>query len=88
MDKANNPRIAWAITGIDLNKVRVQMPVYRNKATSTSAPPVGHFYKGYYHTLVVAPEIKKEHYSFGLTEYTDRVDNVEGLIVKVRERLQ
>jgi flavoprotein len=29
------------------------MPVYRDKAAS--APPVGLFYKGYYHTLVMAP---------------------------------
>jgi flavoprotein len=39
--------------GISLNDIRAQMPVYRDKAAS--APPVGHFYKGYYHTLVMAP---------------------------------
>lgn len=39
--------------GLSLDKIREKMPVYRDKAAS--APPVGHFYKGYYHTLVVAP---------------------------------
>jgi flavoprotein len=39
--------------GIDLNMLREKMPVYRDKAAS--APPVGHFYKGYYHTFVMAP---------------------------------
>ena len=39
--------------GINLNDIREQMPVYRDK--TASSPPVGHFYKGYYHTLVVAP---------------------------------
>jgi flavoprotein len=39
--------------GIDLSDVRAVMPVYRDKAAS--APPVGHFYKGYYHTFVMAP---------------------------------
>lgn len=39
--------------GIDLKQVREHMPVYRDKAAS--APPVGHFYKGYYHTFVMAP---------------------------------
>jgi flavoprotein len=39
--------------GIDLSNVRAAMPVYRDKAAS--APPVGHFYKGYYHTFVMAP---------------------------------
>lgn len=39
--------------GIDLQNLRDKMPVYRDKAAS--APPVGHFYKGYYHTLVMAP---------------------------------
>jgi dihydromethanopterin reductase (acceptor) len=39
--------------GIDLADVRAAMPVYRDKAAS--APPVGHFYKGYYHTFVMAP---------------------------------
>jgi flavoprotein len=39
--------------GIDLTDVRAAMPVYRDKAAS--APPVGHFYKGYYHTFVMAP---------------------------------
>jgi flavoprotein len=39
--------------GIDLKDVRAKMPVYRDKAAS--APPVGHFYKGYYHTFVMAP---------------------------------
>lgn len=38
---------------IDLNDVRAKLPVYRDKAAS--APPVGHFYKGYYHTFVMAP---------------------------------
>jgi len=39
--------------GIDINRLREKMPVYRDKAAS--APPVGHFYKGYYHTFVMAP---------------------------------
>lgn len=39
--------------GIHLDDVRKKMPVYRDKAAS--APPVGHFYKGYYHTFVMAP---------------------------------
>ncbi|MGR9054207.1 MAG: flavoprotein, partial [Gammaproteobacteria bacterium] len=39
--------------GIDLAEIRDIMPVYRDKAAS--APPVGHFYKGYYHTFVMAP---------------------------------
>lgn len=38
---------------IDLHTLRNTMPVYRDKAASS--PPVGHFYKGYYHTLVMAP---------------------------------
>lgn len=39
--------------GVDLTDIRAVMPVYRDKAAS--APPVGHFYKGYYHTFVMAP---------------------------------
>lgn len=39
--------------GIDLSDVRAKMPVYRDK--TASSPPVGHFYKGYYHTFVMAP---------------------------------
>ncbi|MCK9345475.1 MAG: flavoprotein [Candidatus Pacebacteria bacterium] len=39
--------------GINLDDVRKKMSVYRDKAAS--APPVGHFYKGYYHTFVMAP---------------------------------
>lgn len=39
--------------GIKLDDIRKKMPVYRDKAAS--APPVGHFYKGYYHTFVMAP---------------------------------
>jgi len=39
--------------GIKLDDVRKKMPVYRDK--TASAPPVGHFYKGYYHTFVMAP---------------------------------
>jgi dihydromethanopterin reductase (acceptor) len=39
--------------GISLNEIRKKMPVYRDK--TASAPPVGHFYKGYYHTFVMAP---------------------------------
>jgi dihydromethanopterin reductase (acceptor) len=38
---------------IDLSDIRARMPVYRDKAAS--APPVGHFYKGHYHTFVMAP---------------------------------
>lgn len=39
--------------GVKLDDVRSKMPVYRDKAAS--APPVGLFYKGYYHTFVMAP---------------------------------
>ena len=39
--------------GIPLESLKQRMPVYRDKAAS--APPVGLFYKGYYHTLVMAP---------------------------------
>jgi flavoprotein len=39
--------------GINLDNIRKKMPVYRDK--SASAPPVGHFYKGHYHTFVMAP---------------------------------
>lgn len=39
--------------GIKLDEIRQKMPVYRDKAAS--APPVGLFYKGYYHTFVMAP---------------------------------
>ena len=39
--------------GVDLADIRAVMPVYRDKAASS--PPVGHFYKGYYHTFVLAP---------------------------------
>lgn len=38
---------------IPLTELKNRMPVYRDKAAS--APPVGLFYKGYYHTLVMAP---------------------------------
>lgn len=38
---------------IDLADIRAVMPVYRDKAASS--PPVGHFYKGYYHSFVLAP---------------------------------
>ncbi len=38
---------------IDINSLRQNMPVYRDKAAS--APPVGLFYTGYYHTFVMAP---------------------------------
>lgn len=39
--------------GINLGDIKNKLPVYRDKAAS--APPVGLFYKGYYHTLVMAP---------------------------------
>ncbi len=39
--------------GIALDDIRAKFPVYRDK--SASCPPVGHFYKGYYHTFVMAP---------------------------------
>jgi flavoprotein len=39
--------------GIDLKEIREKMPVYRDK--TASSPPVGLFYKGYYHTFVMAP---------------------------------
>lgn len=39
--------------GVSLDQVRAVHPVYRDK--TASSPPVGHFYKGYYHTFVMAP---------------------------------
>ncbi len=39
--------------GIDIKKLTYSMPIYRDKAAS--APPVGLFYKNYYHTFVMAP---------------------------------
>ncbi len=39
--------------GISLGDLREKMPVYRDK--TASCPPVGLFYKGYYHTFVLAP---------------------------------
>ncbi len=39
--------------GIHINDLRDQVRIYRDKAAS--APPVGLFYKNYYHTLIVAP---------------------------------
>jgi len=39
--------------GINVKEIREKLPVYRDKAAS--APPVGLFYKGYYHTFVMAP---------------------------------
>lgn len=39
--------------GISLNDLKDKLPIYRDKAAS--APPVGLFYKGYYHTFVMAP---------------------------------
>lgn len=39
--------------GIEINDIRAKHSVYRDKAAS--APPVGHFYKGVYHTFIMAP---------------------------------
>ncbi len=39
--------------GVSLATLRARFSVYRDK--TASAPPVGLFYKGYYHTLVMAP---------------------------------
>ena len=39
--------------GISLTDLKDKLPVYRDKADS--APPVGLFYTGHYHTLVMAP---------------------------------
>lgn len=39
--------------GFKLTDLQARMPVYRDKAAS--APPVGLFYKNYYHTLILAP---------------------------------
>ncbi len=39
--------------GIHINDLRNRVRIYRDKAAS--APPVGLFYKGYYHTLIIAP---------------------------------
>jgi flavoprotein len=38
---------------IDIKTLRPDIPIYRDK--SASSPPVGLFYKNYYHTLVIAP---------------------------------
>ena len=38
---------------IDISDIRKKFPVYRDK--TASSPPVGHFYKGHYHTFVMAP---------------------------------
>ncbi|MGR8997698.1 MAG: hypothetical protein ACU88J_01445 [Gammaproteobacteria bacterium] len=55
--------------GMNLYDIRKKMPVYRDK--TASSPPVGHFYKGYYHTF----------------EYTTVVKSADELIVTVKERL-
>jgi dihydromethanopterin reductase (acceptor) len=39
--------------GANIDDIKKRMPVYRDRAAS--APPVGLFYKAYYHTLVIAP---------------------------------
>ncbi len=39
--------------GINIKELSDIMPIYRDKAAS--APPVGLFYKNYYHTFVMAP---------------------------------
>jgi dihydromethanopterin reductase (acceptor) len=39
--------------GFSLDDVRAKHPVYRDK--TASSPPVGHFYKGYYHPFAMAP---------------------------------
>ncbi len=39
--------------GITLQDIKKVHPVFRDK--NASSPPVGHFYKGYYHTFVMAP---------------------------------
>ncbi|MGY6276327.1 flavoprotein [Methylomonas sp. MgM2] len=39
--------------GIPLTEIRGRLPIYRDKAAS--APPVGKFYMGHYHTFVMAP---------------------------------
>jgi flavoprotein len=39
--------------GVNLNDIKTKLPVYRDRAAS--APPVSLFYKGYYHTFVMAP---------------------------------
>jgi len=39
--------------GVELKDIRDRLPVYRDKAAS--APPVGWFYTGRYHTFVMAP---------------------------------
>lgn len=39
--------------GISIADLQRKLPVYRDK--SASAPPVGLFYKAYYHTFVMAP---------------------------------
>ena len=41
------------IYGLNLADLQAAMPVYRDRAASS--PPVGLFYSGYYHTLVMAP---------------------------------
>lgn len=39
--------------GIHINDIKDKLPIYRDKAASS--PPVGLFYTGYYHSLVMAP---------------------------------
>lgn len=39
--------------GVQLSDLKNRLPIYRDKAAS--APPVGKFYTGYYHTFVMAP---------------------------------
>jgi flavoprotein len=39
--------------GVSLGEIKDKLPVYRDK--SASSPPVGLFYKGYYHTFIMAP---------------------------------
>lgn len=39
--------------GFKLDDLRQKMPVYRDK--TASCPPVGLFYKNYYHTFILAP---------------------------------
>ena len=39
--------------GIHINDIKDRLPIYRDRAASS--PPVGLFYTGYYHSLVMAP---------------------------------
>jgi phosphopantothenoylcysteine synthetase/decarboxylase len=58
------------------------MPVYRDKAASS--PPVGLFYKGYYHTLVIAPTTSNSVAKFTLGIADNLISNLYAQAGKCR----